>query len=126
MSKRTRQIADSIQEILGAVIQYELKDPRIGFATVVGVDVSGDLQHAQVRISVMGDAEQQGETMRALHHAKGFLRRRVAEDLRHLRFIPELHLQLDTSLNYSLHINQLLHEVEQERINNPPELPDEE
>src|ERR671939_355215 len=103
MSKRTEQVADEIQRILGEVIQYELKDPRVGFATVVDVTISGDLQHAYVRISVMGDEEQRRATMEGLERAKGFLRRRVAQDLRHLRVVPELHLVLDTSLDYSLH-----------------------
>lgn len=125
MSKRTQQIADAIQRVLGEAIQYELKDPRVGFATVTGVDVSADLQHARVRVSVMGDEAQATETMQALHHARSFLRRKVAEELRHMRFIPELHLQRDTSLDYSMRINELLDEVERERRANPPQLDDE-
>jgi ribosome-binding factor A len=125
MTKRTRQVADRIQHILGATIQTELKDPRVGFATVVSVEVSADLQHAQVRISVMGSDEEQHETMRALQRARGFLRRRIAEELRHMRTVPELHLQLDTSLDYSIHIDRLLSDVERERRDNPPDLPDE-
>jgi ribosome-binding factor A len=120
MSKRTEQVGDSIQQILGEVIQYELKDPRVGFATVVGVQVSGDLQHARVRISVMGDEAQRQETMAGLERAKGFLRRRVAQELRHLRTTPELHFILDTSLDYSLHIDDVLRKVAEERKQNPP------
>jgi ribosome-binding factor A len=117
MSKRTQQVADEIQRILSEVIQYELKDPRVGFATVVGVDLSADLQHATVRISVMDEAQRQ-ETMEGLERAKGFMRRRVAQELRHLRSVPELHLKLDTSLDYSLHIDELLRQVELERRQN--------
>jgi ribosome-binding factor A len=120
MSKRTQQIGDEIQRLLGEVIQYELKDPRVGFATVVGVEVSGDLQHAKVSISVMGDDEQRRETMEGLERAKGFLRRRVAQELRHLRTVPDLHLSLDTSLDYSLHIDDVLRQVAREREQNPP------
>ncbi len=72
MTKRTEQVGDAMQRILSELIQYELKDPRVGFATVVSVDVSGDLQHARVHISVMGDAEQRQETMAGLERAKGF------------------------------------------------------
>ena len=122
MSKRTSQVGDEIQRILGEVIQYELKDPRVGFATVVGVDMSGDLQHAQVRISVMGDEEQRLASMEGLERAKGFMRRRVAQGLRHMRTIPELHLRLDTSLDYSMHIDEVLRQVAQEREQNPPNL----
>jgi ribosome-binding factor A len=124
MSKRTEQIGEEIQRILGEVIQYELKDPRVGFATVVGVAVSGDLQHARVQVSVMGDEEQRRETMEGLERAKGFMRRRVAQELRHLRNIPELHLDLDTSLDYSMHIDDVLRQVAREREQNPPKLGD--
>ena len=125
MSKRTQQVADEIQRIVSEVIQYELKDPRVGFATVVGVDLSADLQHAKVRISVL-DESQRADTMEGLERAKGFIRRRVAQELRHLRSVPELHLMLDTSLDYSLHINEVLRQVEEERRANPPKLDDEE
>lgn len=114
-SRRTQQIGEEIQRILGDVIQYELKDPRVGFATVMGVEVSGDLQHARVSVSVMADEPQQRETMAALEGAKGFLRRRVAQELRHLRFIPELHLRLDTSIDYSLRIDEVLRQADEER-----------
>ena len=121
MSKRTLQVSDEMQRILSEVIQYELKDPRVGFATVVGVNMSADLQHATVRISVM-DETQRADTMEALQRARGFLRRRVAQELRHLRVVPELHLMLDTSLDYSIHIDEVLRQVELERRENPPQL----
>ena len=121
MSKRTLQVSDEIQRILGEVIQYELKDPRVGFATVVGVTMSADLQHATVRISVL-DESQRADTIEALQRAKGFMRRRVAQELRHLRSVPELHLVLDTSLDYSMHIDEVLRQVELELRENPPKI----
>jgi ribosome-binding factor A len=124
MSKRTLQVSDEIQRILGEVIQSELKDPRVGFATVVGVDMSADLQHATVRISVMDETER-AETMAGLERARGFMRWRVAQELRHLRAVPELHLMLDTSLDYSIHIDDVLRKVELERRANPPIIDDE-
>ena len=121
MSKRTLQVSDEMQRILSEVIQYELKDPRVGFATVVGVQMSADLQHATVRISVM-DETQRADTMEALQRARGFMRHRVAQELRHLRAVPELHLMLDTSLDYSIHIDEVLRQVELERRENPPSI----
>jgi ribosome-binding factor A len=117
--QRVQQVADTIQRVLGEAIQNELKDPRIGFATVTAVEVSADLQHARVQISVMGSAEEQQETMAGIQRARGFLRRRIAEELRHMRFVPELHFTLDTSLDYSLRIGTLLREVEDERKRQP-------
>lgn len=124
MSRRTQQIGEEIQHILSEIIQYELKDPRVGFATVVGVDVSADLQHAKVRISVL-DAAERTETMAALERAKGFMRHQLAQQMRHMRSVPELHLVLDTSLDYSMHIDEVLRQVELERRNNPPHPSDE-
>jgi ribosome-binding factor A len=127
MSKqRLQQVADTIQQVLGEVIQNELKDPRVGFATVTGVEVSADIQRATVRISVMGDETERAETMEALQRARGFLRKRVAEEMRHMRFVPELRLVQDTSLDYSIRISEVLRDVEEERKANPPKLDDEE
>ncbi len=126
MSKqRLQQVGDTIQRILGEVIQYELKDPRVGFATVTGVEVSADLQRATVRISIMGSEEERAETMAALQRARGFMRKRVAEEMRHMRFIPELRLIQDTSLDHSIRIAEVLHEIEEERRTNPPKLDEE-
>jgi ribosome-binding factor A len=126
MSKqRLQQVADRIQQVLGDVIQSEIKDPRVGFATVTGVEVSADLQHATVRISVMGDDAAKADTMAGLQRARSFLRRRVADEMRHMRFVPELHLMLDTSLDYSIRIDKVLRDVEEERKANPPHLEEE-
>jgi ribosome-binding factor A len=125
MSKRTQQVGEEMQRILGEVIQYELKDPRVGFATVVGVDVSADLQHAKVRVSVMGDDATRDEAVEGLNRAKGFMRRRVAQELRHMRTVPELHIELDTSLDYSIHIEEVLRRAAEERAANPPKIDDE-
>jgi ribosome-binding factor A len=122
--QRLQQVADTIQQILGEVIQSELKDPRVGFATVTGVEVSADLQRATVRISVMGDEEERAATMEGLQRARGYMRKRVAEEMRHMRFVPELRLVQDTSLDYSIRIAEVLREVEEERKANPPKLDD--
>ncbi|WP_298814610.1 30S ribosome-binding factor RbfA [Chloroflexus sp.] len=126
MSKqRLQQVADTMQRVLGEVIQKELKDPRVGFATVTGVEVSADLQHAKVRISVMGTPEERATTMAALQRARGFLRKRLADEMGYMRFIPELHLIQDTSLDYSMHLDEVFRAIQHERMVNPPKLDDE-
>ena len=121
MSRRTEQVGDEIQRVLGEIIQNEVKDPRVGFVTVTGVSVTPDLSRANVRLSVMGDDEARNETMRALQRARGFLRRRVGDEIT-LRSVPELVLHLDTSLDHAMHIGEMLREVEAERERNPPRL----
>jgi ribosome-binding factor A len=115
-----------MQRILGEVIQNELKDPRVGFATVTSVEVSADIQRATVHVSVMGTEEERAETMLAIQHARGFLRKRIAEEMHHMRFVPELRLVQDTSLDHSIRIAEVLHDIEEERKINPPKLDDDE
>ena len=122
---RLQQVAATMQRVLGDVIQKELKDPRVGFATVTGVEVSADLQHAKVRISVMGSPEEREAAMAALQRARGFLRKRVAEEMSYMRFVPELHLIQDTSLDYTMHMDEVFRAIQHERLVNPPKLDDE-
>lgn len=126
MSRRTEQVGHEIQRILSQVLEFDLKDPRVGFATITSVNVTPDMQRANVNVSVMGNDAERRESLRALERAKGFLRRRVGEELS-LRQVPELKLHLDTSLDHALRIGELLNDVEEERQRNPPNLqePDE-
>ena len=124
MSKRRQQVSHEIQRILGEVIKFEMKDPRVGFATVTDDHVTPDLLLAHVNVSVMGEDAERLETLRVLERAKGFLRRRLGEELT-LRQVPELKLHLDTSLDHAMRIGELLHEIEEERQRNPPKLDDE-
>lgn len=123
MSRRTEQVGDEIQRVLGEVIQNEVKDPRVGFATVTGVTMTPDLQRANVRISIMGDDKQRTESMRALERAKGFLRHRVGEEVP-LRTVPQLVLHLDTSLDHAIRIGEVLRDLEREREEHPVHLDD--
>ncbi len=107
------------------MLEFELKDPRVGFATITSVNVTPDLQRANVNVSVLGDDAERRESLRALERAKGFLRKRIGEELS-LRQVPELRLHLDTSLDHALRIGELLNEVDEERRRNPPNLNDEE
>ncbi len=124
MSRRTEQVGQEIQRVLSEVLEFELKDPRVGFATITSVNVTPDLQRANINVSVLGEDAERRETLRALERAKGFLRKRVGEELS-LRQVPELKLHLDTSLDHALRIGELLNEVDEERRRNPPNLNDE-
>src|SRR4051794_2734884 len=125
MSRRTEMVGDEIQRVLGEVIHNEVKDPRVGFVTVTGVTVTPDLGRANVRLSIMGDEAERKEAMRALEHARGFLRRRIGEEVT-LRTVPQLVLHLDTSLDHALRIGDVLREIDAERERNPPQIDDEE
>src|SRR5438445_13871996 len=94
---RKEKLVELVAVELSELIRTRLKDPRVGFASITHVEVSGDLRHAKVFVSVMGDADAQKSTMQGLKHATGFLRHELASRLV-LRYMPELVFKLDTSI----------------------------
>lgn len=114
MSKiRVGRVGEQIKKELSQIFQYELKDPRIGFVTVTGVEVSGDLQQAKVFISVLGSDQQKEDTLRALANGTGFIRSELGRRIR-LRHTPELLFRFDESIEYGSKIQKLLDQVNQE------------
>ena len=109
------------QEKLGELFALELsdllrtrvKDPRVGFASITHVEVSGDLRHAKIFVSVMGSPEEQVATIRTLKHAAGFLRHELAGRIT-LRYMPELAFKLDNSIAEGAYVLELIQQLEQE------------
>ena len=88
----------------------EIKDPRIGFVTVTGVEMTGDLREAKIFVSIMGSEEQVKNSWEGLQSALGFIRREIGKRIR-LRFTPEISFAPDKSLDYSEHIQKILLEI---------------
>ena len=94
---RQEKLGELIVVEVSDLLRTRVKDPRVGFASVTHVEVSGDIRHAKIFVSVMGSEEEQKETMKALRHASGFLRHELAGRLT-LRYMPELDFRLDKSI----------------------------
>lgn len=112
-SYRPQRVGEVIREIVGEFLTESARDPRIGFVTVTGVDVSNDLGHARVRVSVMGSEEERARTLEGLASAAGFLRTRLGRELR-LRTAPELRFDLDRGLEHAQRIERLLKELKED------------
>ena len=110
---RQERLGELIAAELSDLLRTRVKDPRVGFASITHVEVSGDLRHAKIFVSVMGNAEEQAETMKALRHASGFLRHELATRIV-LRYMPELVFKLDTSIEEGARILALIQQIEQE------------
>ncbi|MBY9081930.1 30S ribosome-binding factor RbfA [Paenibacillus sp. HN-1] len=111
MSKiRAGRVGEQIKKELSRLIQGELKDPRVGFVTVTGVDVTNDLSQAKVYLSVFGDDEQKNASLKAIEKANGFLRTELGKAIR-LRHTPELIFKFDESVAYGSRIEKLLGEI---------------
>lgn len=112
-SRRREQVASLILEIVSELLQRKAKDPRLGFITVTRVDVSPDLRHAKILVSVLGSGEERERSLTALEHSLPFLRRELAHRL-DLRYVPELSVKFDPSVEYSTRIAELLHQAASE------------
>ncbi len=107
---RAERMAAQIHETVAAALAMDLKDPRVGFVTVTDVVVSSDCSHATVRVAVMGSEAEKAEAMEGLTSAKGYLRTRLARQMR-VRAVPELHIVLDQGLEHAARIDELLEEI---------------
>lgn len=106
--------AEEFRRVLSQVITTEIRDDRVtGKCSVMEVEVTPDFQYAKVYVSIMGDEKDKQKGLDALLRAKGFLKKRLSEIVQ-ARKIPELQFVLDTSLDYSMHIDQLLNEIKGE------------
>jgi ribosome-binding factor A len=108
---RTDQVGQQVREEIMQMIRRDLKDPRIGFASITEVRMSPDLRSARVRVSVLGDETQRKETLKGLNSAKGLIRHELGRRLQNLKFSPELIFEADPSIEYSVHISQRLREI---------------
>ena len=110
---RQEKLGELIAAELSELLRTRVKDPRVGFASITHVEVSGDLRHAKVFVSVMGSPEERDATMQGLKNATGFLRHELAARLV-LRYMPEIVFKLDKSIEEGSRILDLIQKVEQE------------
>jgi len=109
---RMRKVNELIREVVADEL-VELKDPRIGFVTITGVDTAADLRYATVFYSVLGTDEEAKATALALDAAAPHVQRAVATQTR-LKFTPKLVFRIDPSIDQGLRIDRLLHEISSE------------
>lgn len=109
-SPRARKMADLIRKVLAERLQRGLRDPRLGYVTITDVQVTGDLQHASVFYTVLGDDKERADTAVALAAATGMLRTEVGKNIT-ARLTPTLEFILDGVPENALAIESLLREA---------------
>ena len=115
-SQRQLRVAEEIRHVLAGVFSRgEIRDPALVdvLITVTEVRVSPDLKHATAFVTRLGRSDV-AEKLPALRHAAPFLRRQLAHELR-LRYAPQVSFQADTSIDYAMHINEVMHKPEVQR-----------
>ena len=109
-SRRVLKAAQAIREVVSTAIITDLRDPRIENVTVTRVEVSGDMRHARIHVSVMGEQTNTRNVLKGLNNAAGFLQRKVANRI-DTRYTPKLQFVLDEGLKHSLEVTKILEEV---------------
>jgi ribosome-binding factor A len=109
MADRMRRVNESVRQVLSEAVP-ELKDPRIGFVTVTGVETSPDLRHARVFVSVFGSERKRRATLDGLAAAHGVLQGRLARELR-MKRTPQLAFEYDRSVEEGVRMSRLIDEL---------------
>lgn len=117
-SRRVLKAAQAIREVVSMAILTDMKDPRIRDVTVTFVEVSADLRHAKVHVSVMGDEKKKNLCLQGLQHASGFLQQKVGTRI-DTRYTPRVQFVLDKGIENAMAVTRILKEVL------PPDDPDE-
>jgi len=115
MTKRTERLNSLLKEVLSEVIREDVKNPNVAeLITITEVDITKDLHHAKVYISVIGTEQQRKETIDALQSAAGFIST-IASKKVVMRYFPSLKFILDTTVDKQMKIDSLLKKIEEEK-----------
>ena len=109
-SRRVLKAAEAIREVVSTTILMELRDPRIQDVTVTYVEVSPDMRHAKVHVSVMGDDAKQRLSLHGLQSAAGYLQSKIAQRI-DTRYTPRLQFVLDHGVKHSIEVSRILSEL---------------
>src|SRR5438067_12270655 len=104
-SHRVERVAAQLREEISQIIIRDLKDPRIGMATISEVKLSPDLRNATVKVSGVGEDDARQAAIDGLEHARGFIRHELGSSLSILRLAPDLHFQRDEGVAYSIRVS---------------------
>ena len=120
MTRRTDRIGHLIQRELGDFMLREMSDQRVGFVTISRVDVTTDLAHARVFISILGNDKEKHDSLEALAHSAGFMRTHLAKALK-TRTVPRLAFVEDKNLDHGFRINEVLKDLQAKEKSDKPE-----
>ena len=108
--RRTDRINELLREEIAVMVRDQVRDPRVGLATVTAVETSRELDHAKVYVTSLGDEDERAQALTGLKSAAPFIRSQLSKRL-HIRRIPELHFEFDRQLDQALRIEALLREA---------------
>jgi ribosome-binding factor A len=112
--KRSERVADLVRKEISEMLVRTIKDPRIGFVTITRVTVTDDCRSARIYYSVVGSRDEKEQSLEGLNSAKGYIRRELGHRMK-LKYTPEIVFQFDPSVEYAVHMGELIHHLQEER-----------
>ncbi|MCE5315237.1 MAG: 30S ribosome-binding factor RbfA [Armatimonadota bacterium] len=110
MSTRQEKICGLLKEEVSDILFREFKDPRLGFITVTDAEITPDLQHARIFVSVLGNDEERATNMAILKRSQHFVRQELKKRI-HMKTLPDIEFKLDTTADQGIRIFELLEEI---------------
>lgn len=112
-TQRPGRVQEALRQEISKILQGEIMDPRIGFLTVTKVDLTNDLRYAKVYFSVLGESKDKMLALKGLNSAKGYIKGLLSKKIK-LRFMPEIEFKIDTSLEHTKEIYDILDKLKKE------------
>ena len=113
MSTRTEKLRQLLKEEVSDILRREIKDPRLGFFTIIDAEITSDLQHAKIFVSILGTEEERKQSMDVLKHAQHFVRQEFGKRVR-MKTLPDIQFKLDETVDKGVRILELLEEIKRD------------
>ncbi len=114
MENRQKRLGELLKKEISDMMLREIKDPRIGFVSITAVDMTADLRHAKVFVSVLGSESERNASLAGLRSAAGFIRREIGHRVR-LKYTPEISIAYDSSIEEGVRMVTLIDSVAKEK-----------
>lgn len=113
-SQRPGRVQEAIRQEVSKILQEEMRDPRLGFLTITGVELTNDLRYARIYFSVLGEDKDKRLALKGLNSAKGYIKGLLGNRIK-LRFTPDIEFKIDETLDRTRHIYDLFDKIKKER-----------
>ncbi|MBU0605504.1 MAG: 30S ribosome-binding factor RbfA [Candidatus Omnitrophica bacterium] len=113
-SQRSGRVQEAIRQEVSSIIHSQIRDPRLGFLTITGVELTKDLKYARIYFSVLGGDKEKKLALRGLNSAKGYIKGLLGDRIK-LRYMPEIEFKIDETLERTRHIYDLFEKIKKEK-----------
>ena len=113
MTTRQEKLVGVLKEEVSEILRREIKDPRLGFFTIIDAEITSDLQHAKVFVSIMGTEEERKQSMEVLKHAQHFVRQEFGKRVR-MKVLPDIQFFRDETVDKGVRMLELLEEIKRD------------